>query len=139
MRGLAREQKIFWNAPQTGFGFKVDNKVVIQLLHKLLEMSASANIIKKHMQSQKGAAAYIDLSNLYDGEGEVTKRAISAQSKLKQAKYVRETSKHFITLISELTGHFSTHDKASMGVSKREQVNLLCDDILTDVNSKIKI
>ena len=133
--GLTREQRIFWNAPHTGFGFEEDNKVVFQLLQSLLDRSASVNIIKTHADSQDGAAAWLDLSNLFDGEGEVTKRAISARSKLKQAKYANEKSKRFTTLISELTGYFSTLEKGGVPIADKEQVNILCDDILQNVTN----
>ena len=135
MTGLTRDEKIFWNAPHEGYGFDEDNKTVFQLMQTLLENSSSTHILSSYESSQDAVGAWLALTGLYDGEGEVTKRAIDARRKLKAMKYVDERTKQFVTIVAEMKGHFRSLEIAHCKIMPAEQVNRLCDDVLFSVTN----
>ena len=133
MFGKTRDKKIFWNAPHEGCGFEEDSKTVFQLLQTLLDECACSHVIATCKRSEDAVSTWQDLSVLCNGEGEETKRAITARTNLKNAKHHDERTKPFATLVAEVAGCHETLHLARSPISLCEQVNMFLDDILSNV------
>ena len=122
-----REAELY-EYPLRGELYRKDNRRVFRLLQDLLKPTEHT-WIQTHLASQNGRQAWLDLSNHFDGGGNLDGRMRRALDIIRHTTYRDERGLKFSEYAEKFQKAYLTLDKTTARKSSQEQVRLFLENI----------
>ena len=125
-----REAELY-EYPLRGELYRKDNRRVFRLLQDLLKPTEHT-WIQTHLASQNGRQSWLDLSNHFDGGGNLDGRMRRALDIIQHTTYRDERGLKFSEYAEKFQKAYLTLDKTTAKKSPQEQVRLFLENIRND-------